>query len=277
MPDAPTPLAEPLRVVVLGASASVETSYHGGPRTDLAYPRVIEAELRAAGHPATVRVCALPADRARHGLLRWEREVNPWAPDVVIVHYGQADSVHLFLPRWLERHANSPRRRPGAIRERYRRFLLRPVWVYLARLQARLDARFDATKETRRQRRVTAEVARLIERVRSTSPALVLVPTLLRPGPPWQRWFPGVGARMATLNEMFGDVVEGVDDPDVRVFPLAELVEHLVTEGEEPTPDGGHFTPLVHRAIGEAMADVIVEWRVRERASEVTRNTIPLS
>jgi lysophospholipase L1-like esterase len=272
-PTPPTPA--PVRVVVLGASASVETSYHGGPRTDLAYPRVVEAELRAAGVPASVRVHALPADRMRHGLAAWSTEVAAAAPDVVVIHYGQADSVHLFLPRWLERHANSPRRRPGRWRGAYRRYVLRPTWVYLARLQSALDARVDATRELRRQRRVSSELARLVALTRTArTPAgrapLVLVPTLLRPGPPWQRWFPGIGARMATLNRLFAEVVRQADDPDVRVFPLAELVEAAVAEDEEPTPDGGHFTPRVHRLVGTALADEILRWRA-EVGSEVSR------
>jgi lysophospholipase L1-like esterase len=275
MDDAGTPLPVPLRVVVMGASASLDTSFHGGPRADVAYPRVVEAALWASGQPARVRVSALQAHRPRHGLRAWPRDVECWCPDVVVLHYGQADSVHRVLPRWLERHANSTRGRPGALRQAYRRAVLRPTWLALIKLQTRLDvtpdatvdATPDATKVTRRQRQVTAELARLIDLTRSAAsspPPLVLVPTLVRPGPPWQRWFPGAAARMATLNGTFAEVVRQVDDPDVRTFPLAELVEQVVPEGEEPTPDGGHFTPLVHHAIGVAMAQLILEWVDRQ-------------
>jgi lysophospholipase L1-like esterase len=263
MAGARTSLAAPLRVVVMGASASVDTSFHGGPRADLGYPRVIEAELRAAGRPARVHVSALQANRTRHGLATWEREVDPWDPDVVILHYGQADMVHLFLPRWLERHANSLRRRPGRVQDTYRKVVLRPIWLALARVQTRLDARVDAGKLSRRQRLVTAELAQMVELSRTASSPLVLVPTLLRPGPPWQKWFPGAGARMETLNRTFADVVREAADPDVRTFPLAALVEDLIPEGYEPTPDGGHFTPPIHHAIGAAMAQEILQWAMQ--------------
>jgi lysophospholipase L1-like esterase len=205
-------------------------------------------------------VSALQANRSRHGLAAWERVVDPWDPDVVILHFGQADTVHLFLPRWLERHVNSPRRRPGLVRETYRRILLRPTWLMLARLQTRLDARLPVGATARRRRNVTAELARLVELSRTPSSPLVLVPTLLRPGPPWAKWFPGAGARMEALNRTFAEVVEAADDPDVRTFPLAAVVEGFIPEGYEPTPDGGHFTPPVHRAIGAAMAQEILEW-----------------
>jgi hypothetical protein len=205
-------------------------------------------------------VSALQANRTRHGLATWEREVDPWDPDVVVLHYGQADMVHLFLPRWLERHANSLRRRPGRVRDTYRKVVLRPIWLALARVQTRLDARFDAGKLSRRQRLVTAELAQMVELSRTAPSPLVLVPTLLRPGPPWQKWFPGATARMETLNRTFAEVVREAADPDVRTFPLAAVVEDLIPEGYEPTPDGGHFTPPIHHAIGAAMAREILAW-----------------
>ncbi len=260
MADAPRPPATPLRIAVMGASASVETSYHGGPRTDLGYPRVLEAELLAAGVPATVRVSAIPADRVRHGLAAWSDQILPWGPDVVVLHYGQADSVLFFLPRWMERHANSPRERPGRLRRSYRRLVVRPIWIGLAKVQMRVDRPVDPTVTARRQRRATAELARLLDVVRATSPALVLVPSLVRPGPPWQRWFPGAAGRMAALNRTFAEAVSRCADPNIRTFPLAELVEERTPPDEEPTPDGGHFTPAVHHLGGAAPAEENPGW-----------------
>jgi lysophospholipase L1-like esterase len=260
MPAAPEPTTEPVRVLVQGASASVVTSWMGGPRADLAYPRVVEATLRAAGVPALVRVSALPADRARRALRTWESEGLGWAPDVVVLHYGHADCVHLFLPRWLERHANNPHRRPGRVRDAYRRLLLRPVWKGLANLQMWSDGTLDATRQTRRHRRVAAEVREVIRHSRTACAPLVLVPTIHQPGAPWRRWFPGAGARMRTMNETLTALVRDIGDPDVRIFPLAELVDGLAVDGGEPSPDGGHFTPAVHQAVGQAMAEAILEW-----------------
>jgi lysophospholipase L1-like esterase len=254
------PMAPPVRVLVKGASASVLTSWMGGPRTDLAYPRVIEAALYSAGRHGEVRVSALPADRATGALKTWDKDVLGWSPDVVILHYGQADMVHLFLPRWLERHANSPHRRPGRIRSLYRRRMLRAVWIFLARLQTRLDARLDSTRERRRHRTSVAHLALLIEQVRTVASPLILVPTLLPPGPSWSSWFPGSADRMRIMNDGLERVVREAAHPDVRIFPLEELVAALPVGEDGPTPDGGHFTPEVHEAIGQGMAEVILDW-----------------
>jgi hypothetical protein len=252
------PAAPPLRVAVLGASATVETSWHGGPRADLAYPRVLEAELLAAGVPATVAVHALPANRIRHGRADWIERVARWDPDVAVLHFGQADNVHLFLPRWAERHANSPRRRSGPVRDRYRRRVVRPLWIGAAKLQQRLDPRLGPRSVGRRQRKQADELLDLVRLVLATSQATVLLPDLLRPGPPWASWFPAAAARMAHFNECVAQRVAALDDPRVRVFPLAAIVEGAMAPDEEPAPDGGHFTPRAHRLIGSALADAVL-------------------
>ena len=89
----------------------------GGPRTDFAYPRVIEAELLAAGQPAEVRVTAAVGQRTKDSLKSWEREVVAWSPDVVVLHCGQYEAIHLFMPWWLERYVNNVARRPGVVRD----------------------------------------------------------------------------------------------------------------------------------------------------------------
>lgn len=250
--------ATPLRVLVKGASASVLTSWMGGPRSDLAYPRALEAALLAAGQPATVRVDALPADRTTAAFRHWDRAVLPWSPDVVVLHYGQADGVHLFVPRWLERHANSPWSRPGPVRERYRRWVLRPAWKGLAQLQVRVDAAFDSSRLRRRYLRVGAHLERLIQQTRSVGSPLILIPTLLPPGPPWQAWFPGCAVRMQKVNAAFDAVVQQIDHPDVRRFPIEEVVATMRLD--VPTPDGGHFTPELHGEIARALAEVVLTW-----------------
>ena len=250
-----------LRVAVLGASATVETSWWGGPRTDLAYPRVLEAELRAAGRPADVRVHALPANRIRHGRRDWVDTAMAWAPDAVVLHFGQADNVHLFLPRWLERHANSPRQRPGAVRGWYRRRVVRPVWIFLAKAQQRLDPRLVSLSVGRRQRRQVTELLDLIRLVRATSDAEVLVVDLLRPGPPWANWMPGCPSRMAEFNRQAADAIARLGDPLVQIVPVTTIVPAVLGPDEELTPDGGHYTPEVHRIVGAALADDILAVR----------------
>jgi hypothetical protein len=229
----------------------------GGPRTDFTYPRVIEAELRAAGLPAEVRVSARPGALAKESLETWEDEVVPWSPDVVIVHYGQVESIHRVLPSWAEHYVNALHRRPGKLRDLYYRTLVKKVWLGLANGQKWIDARVEPTRLWRRHRVVAAHVERLISRVRNVARPLVLVPDLLQPGPPWANWFPGMGARVDLMNATLDELVDRIADPEVQRFRITDVAAGI--DGE-PTPDGGHFTPELHQAIGAAMANVIFDW-----------------
>ena len=101
------PLPQPIRVLVKGASTVNWISYMGGPRSDFAYPRVLEATLLAAGRPAVVRDTSLAAEHPKSALAAWSTEVVPWSPDVVVLHYGHMECIHLLLPRVLQRYAQT--------------------------------------------------------------------------------------------------------------------------------------------------------------------------
>ena len=107
------PLPQPVRVLVKGASTVNWVSWMGGPRSDFAYPRATEAALLAAGRPAVVRDTSLAAEHPKSALKAWSDEVVPWSPDVVVLHYGHMECIHLMLPRSLQRHAQSLQSRPA--------------------------------------------------------------------------------------------------------------------------------------------------------------------
>ena len=252
------PLPLPIRVLVKGASQVVWTSWMGGPRTDFAYPRVIEAELYSAGRPAEVRCEAWPSARTSQALKTWEKEVVRWSPDVIILHFGQFEVVHLLLPWWMEIHAHSLKTRPGPVRDKYR-YALGRVWKAMARVQQFTDRRVNPTMFSNRPRRVAADLERLITRVRNIASPLVLVPDFIDPGTTYAKWFPGMHARTQVMNATIDELIARIDHPDVRRFELRKLVESMDLEGE-PAPDGGHYTPEIHREVGRALAQVILEW-----------------
>ena len=85
------------------------------------------------------------SEQTRNILGTWEEEVLGFSPDVIVLVYGHYETLHLILPRWLERHANSLKARPRRLESFYRRRILQRVWMLLARLQARLDPVIDPT------------------------------------------------------------------------------------------------------------------------------------
>ena len=243
-----------------GSSSANWVSFMGGPPTDFTYPRVIERELLRAGRQVVVRNLAQTSEPVNHGLKNWEPQVYPWSPDVVVLNYGLFESVHLFLPRFLERHAHSLRGRPGPVRHVYRRFVLRPVWQALARVQQRVDSVAPPILFARRARRFADDLEELIQRLLTIGSPLVLVCELPPAGERWRTWFPGINGRLEQVNAAAVEAVRRIDRPEVRLFPTKEALAELVAEGHDIVPDGGHFTPAAHHALGSALAREILAW-----------------
>ena len=250
----------PIRVLIKGASTVVFIAEMGGPRSDFTFGRVIERELTRAGRPADVRVSGVPSAHAKHSLRTWERDLIGWWPDVIVLHHGHYESIHFFLPRWLERHANSTRWRPTRPNKLYRKLILRPTWVTLAKLQSRLDRRSNSLLFARKLRRVANDVERLINRVRQPDGPLVLVLEVVPPGRRWQSWFPGLVERTAYVNQQLEAVVRRVDLPNVKYVRTVPTLAAELDPDEEPTPDGGHYSARAHQVLGELLSREILEW-----------------
>lgn len=253
-------LPEPIRILIKGASEVVLLAEPGGPRTDFNFGRVIEAGLLAAGRPAEVHVDAVPSTVARLDLRTWQQGAIGWSPDVVVLHYGHYESIHFFLPRWLERHANSWRWRPTRLNRMYRKRVLRPLWVSLAQLQKRLDQRFDSLTFSRRLQRVATDVGAQIERLRELGNPLVLVLEVVPPGAIWREWFPGLDERTAFMNETLQQMVRRFDSSEVRFVRTTPELTARLAPGEEATPDGGHYSARAHRVVGEVLTREITAW-----------------
>jgi hypothetical protein len=257
----PEPLPLPIRVLVKGASTVNWLSAMGGPRTDFAFPRVIESELLAAGRPAHVRTISAPSERANRTLRRWEDEILGYSPDVVVLVYGHYETIHFFLPRWLERHANSLRTRPRPVTGLYRRAVLRPVWMFLARMQARADKVFDPTIRRSRPRNVAADLEALIAHLQTLGSPLVYVFELLPPATRYRSWFPGMTARIGVMNEAISAMIARVDKPNVRLFKTSEMVtKYAGGDVDVATPDGFHYSVALHHEIGAQLARDIMDW-----------------
>lgn len=254
------PTRAPLRVLVKGSSPANWVSFMGGAPTDFTYPRVVERELLLTGRPVMVRNLAATSERVTTGIKNWERQVFAWSPDVVVLNYGLFEAVHLFLPQPLERHVNSLRGRPGTVRDTYRRFALRPTWKTLAVAQQKADARVPAAVFKRRAARFADDLERLVRRIRFISSPLVLLPEIPGPGERWATWFPHIGERITMVNDAMAEVVSRVDSDTVRLFDTGAALAPLVATGHDIVPDGGHYTPEAHDAIGRAMAREIATW-----------------
>lgn len=265
------PLPPPVRVLVKGASSVNWTSFMGGPRSDMAYPRVIEVALHGWGRPAEVRDTSFAAELAKHSLYAWQREVVCYSPDVVVLHYGVMECMHLVLPRWLQAHAQNQQFRRGPVRDLYRLGFIRPFWRLLARVQQRVDRRMPLATFAGRRRRVKRDLLQLVKNIRDIGSPLVLLMELDPPGETYARWFPGMPARIDLMNQTLRELVAEYGCGDVRVFPTRDVLERLTTTNVPVNSDGAHYTPAAHQALGQALAHEIELWVAHQGHLELER------
>jgi hypothetical protein len=235
----------------------------------MAYPRVIEQTLIERGFVADVRNRALIAERASDAIRAWEAEVVTFSPDVVIVHYGYAEAIHLFAPRRFERHANGHEWRPTRGRRVYRRWIVRPTWKCIATVQVWVDTRMPE-RWTHRHKRIARDVAELISRMQQVLPGtLILVPELTGPSGRWMQWFPGMDGRINRINEALHAVVGASASRNLRWVETRDLIDVIRAMGDEPIPDGGHLSGAAHRLVGQRLGTEIAEWAATQRYLDI--------
>ncbi|MDP3892941.1 hypothetical protein [Nocardioides sp.] len=255
------PLALPIRVLVKGPSTVSWISWMGGPPSDLAYPRAIQAELHRTGRPADVQNRGVLGEPMRSWFPPWEQEILQFSPDVLVLSPCHYETVHLFLPHWFERHANKFATRSGRLMAWYRKRPLRLVWMIAVKLQGAIDSRLPARVRRGRMRRAVADLEAYLRHAQFVGSPLVLIMELLTPGIRQSAWFPGMAGRLEATNEAMRELVERLDQPHVRWFPTSEVARAMYgDDAQAPTPDGFHYTPELHHTIGVELAREIAAW-----------------
>ena len=257
----PAPLPLPIRVLVKGASTVNWISWMGGPREDFTFPRAIEAKLLADGRPCDGKTIGMPSERTSKILSTWQNETLAFSPDVIVLVYGHYETIHLFLPRWVERHAHSLRGKPRRLRKLYRRVVVKAAWKVLAQTQAKIDSTINPNIRRRRPIHVAADLEAYIPQVQKVGSPLVVLFELLPPSGKYVDWFPGMTARMQVMNKTIADLVQRLDKPNVKYFRVSELVDQLCNgDLTIAAPDGFHYSPELHHLRGTKLGERIEEW-----------------
>lgn len=256
----PTSRPLPIRIMLKGASLQHAISELPQQRDQFVFARETEDALLADGYGVEVRNLAIASQPMSHAFRTWEADVKAYAPDVVVVTHGYYECVHLLMPRWLERHANSLKARPGPVRSRYRQWLLRPVWKLLAQFQQKTDRIVGARGFGRQARKFETLLTAYIDRTRTVGRPLVVVLEFLAPGARGKSWFPGMEARVELMNAAMRRVVDSYDSSDVVMLPVPALMAEHIPAGVEANADGFHYTALGHQVVGTALAEVIKGW-----------------
>lgn len=258
-----TPMPLPLRVLVKGPSTILWSSMMSGPRTDMAFPRVMEQELLLRGRAAEVRNVGVLGWPTRDLFATWDEDIVAWSPDIVILAVGHYESLHIILPRWLERGANTVNRRSGLLRHLFYRRLLRVTARGVLYLQRAIDR--PSIRLKRRMRRVIADTAAYIKMSSQVGTPLILLMEIHPPSPIKRDWFGGWTDRIRALNHDLRELAADPGRPNVRFVEVTDLMKQFEPgDSEHLWADGIHFAPDFHRAIGAKFAGIAEEWASNE-------------
>lgn len=252
------PLGRPLSVLVIGNSLSVLSI---PPRTghgDGTYGEVLRDLLTEAGQPVVLHNEARWFDFAVHALRRYEDTVRPGVPDVVVLQFGLNESQPWLLPVPVLRHFLTRHTTVTRTARAYRQHVATPVWK-----QVRAYRRWAASKVGTRTWQTTparfeGAMKALVRAVRYETRPLVLVCDVNAPGAVLAHFLPGMPERHAVVQDVLRRVVEDARDPEVRLVRTSALVAEL--GGQVALPDGMHFSPAGHAAVGALLATEVAGW-----------------
>lgn len=245
------------RVAVLGNSVPILVVPPRATREEGTFPERLRRLLDERGLDVEVRNDSRLFDVLPDGWRRFQRDVIPWAPDVLVVNYGVIEMQPNVVPTWLNRHLTTETvggKGPLAL---YRRRVVPKVWPPVRRFQRWSSARVGTHTWRLAPPRFAAELHRLIEVARRER-MLVLVNDVHAPGERLRHFFPAIERRHAIVQEVIADVVGGFADPDVRLVPVSQVSAKL---GEvDGLPDGLHLTSAAHLGVAEMLDDEIGGW-----------------
>ncbi len=253
----PTALSatRPLRVHVLGSSASVLVEPEHGPRDGGTYGEQLASLLSDRGVPTTTTHAGTWFGRISDTLAHYERDVRDHFPDVLVVNFGMAECQSAVLPTWLVRHVTTWHRTSRVGAGLYREQLVRRAWPALRDYQRWASARDHDRTHRLRPSRFVQDLHRTIDLARKDCGCLVLLLDIDPPGERVEHWLPGTAARAARFNQLLAQVADGYDE-HVRLVPAGAALRDPATE----LPDGLHRSPAGHARTAELLAEQIQEW-----------------
>jgi lysophospholipase L1-like esterase len=245
------------RVAVLGNSVPILVVPPRKQREEGTFPERLQQLLDAQGLDVEVRNESRLFDMLPGGWRRFQEQLVPWAPDVLVVNYGVIEMQPNVLPTWLNRHLTTETvggKGPVAL---YKRRVVPVLWPPARTYQQAASHRAGTRTWRLPPGRLAAELRRLIEVARQEQ-MLVVVNDVHEPGDRMRHFVPGIERRHAILQEVLADVVDGFADPDVRLLPVSQVSAKLGQAAG--LPDGLHLSSAGHLGVAELLADEIGPW-----------------
>lgn len=253
-------MSAPLSIVTLGNSVAVMQmgAVPGEPRRT--YSDVLADELNDAGVPATVALESKWFDFLKKAILQWEERVRPHRPQVLIVHYGLNESQPWLAPVWLVRHLLRKEESTTRLGRLYRQTLATWMWKSLRSFRKVAAPIVGTTLLQTSPRRFELSLRRLIHLANAERGCLVLVLDLNPPGGLLSHFLPGQDKRWELMQGVITSTVADVasTSSNIRLVAASEICAGL--DDKAGLPDGMHFSPAAHEAVGKALSAEIQDW-----------------
>jgi lysophospholipase L1-like esterase len=246
----------PIRVVVLGSSHTVlvrprpEPGQPGGT-----YAARLVDELHERGVAAEVVNEGRWFEMVDHISHRWERDVAPRLPDVVVVHVGFVECQPWVVPHRVHRWALAWDTSLHPLARAARTATAAPVVRLLGWWTPRWVRLTGGRTWKCSSARFRAELERLIARTREELGAEVLVVGMAPKPTGWLlELMPDLDDRMARYGALLADVVRARGDDGVRLVDVGPIHDRL---GAGAAPDGIHLSAAAHRDLAQQLAEAI--------------------
>jgi lysophospholipase L1-like esterase len=261
-PQLPWPAnRRPLSVVTLGNSVP---SLMLPPRRDRAagtYSEVLADVLSGEGVPTVPVVHSEWFGFLTKAWKAYPEKVRVHSPDVLILHFGTNELQPWLVPVWMVRHFMTQGQATTRAARAYRKLVSPRLWRWLRNYRRWVAPLAGMRTWQTTPRRFRNTLDRLLWQSRADGRPLVLVLDIEAPGEILHHFLPGIDKRHALYQQLLEDVVTRVGDPEVRLIRISEVAAGVESGA---APDGMHYTPAGHRAIGERLADEVLDW-LRER------------
>lgn len=263
-PRLPWPAARrPLSLVAFGNSVATLQLPQRQDRSEGTYLEVLADLLASEGVPAVPHLESRWFDFLHRAMRDYERRVRAHAPDVVVVQFGLNEYQPWLVPVWLIRHLLVQNQAATRSAKAYRRWVAPRLWRVVRGFRRRTSRLVGLITWQVTPHRFAGQLRRLLNNVTIEAKPLVLVLDLDVPGASLHHFLPGIERRHAVYQDLIARVVAERDDPDVRLVRVSELTAAL---GPAAMPDGMHYAPATHAAVGRLLADEVLAW-LKERGS----------
>lgn len=247
----------PLSVVAFGNSVATLQLPGRTDRSEGTYLEVLADVLTGHGVPTVPHLVSRWFSFLVEQVRDYEQTVRVHAPDVLVVQFGLNECQPWLLPIPVVRHLMIQNQAVTRTAKTYRRLVAPRLWAAVRGYRRRASGLVGQRTWQTTPRRFGRTLEQFLRNVRREGRPLVLVLDLDAPDDRLEHFLPGMRGRHVVFQNVLKEAVAHLADPEVRLVRVSELTASL---GDAALPDGMHYSPATHEAVGRMLAEEVLTW-----------------